>query len=424
MTQQLRLRINLRPHQRELWGQFRRFSCFVCHRRFGKTFLALSRMLAEAMETSRPDWRGYYIAPTYKQAKRIAWDYLKAFTAKIPGAKRNVAELSVELPNGARIMLLGAETYDTLRGLYADRVVLDETALIPSAALTQVILPMLADRQGALLAIGTPAGRVNLFYELLEMARERVLADDPEWSWAIHPVSETGIIGREELARQRRLMTPEEFAQEFECSFNAAIRGAYYAAELERMERENRILPVGWDRGYPVHAAVDLGYSDAMVAIFSQTIANQERLLLARAWQRTSIPEMLEDWRALPFPVASVILPHDAKVRELGSGQTRQEIFASHGLATHLVPNQSIHEGINQVREMLPLAWMDAEGCRMLREAIAAYRADYDEVRRAFATRPLHDWSSHWADALRYLALGRGMVQPWGERPMSNLGAR
>ncbi|MDS9470287.1 hypothetical protein RGQ15_22330, partial [Paracoccus sp. MBLB3053] len=140
------------------------------------------------------------------------------------------------------------------------------------------------------------------------------------------------------------------------------------------------------------------------------------------AWERTSIPEMLEDWRDLPFKVDSVILPHDAEVRELGSGQTRREIFEARGLATYLVPNQSVHEGINQVRELLPKVWMDSEGCKMLREALAAYRADYDEVKRVYHTRPLHDWSSHWADALRYLALGRDMVQPWGARPRPKLG--
>lgn len=416
------LRFKLRPYQDELAGKIRRFSVFVCHRRFGKTYFAIGKMLTESQQTNQPDWRGYYIAPTFKQAKRIAWDYLRRFAMAIPGCKANVSELSVEFPNGSRIQLLGAETYDSLRGLYADRVVLDETALIPSVALTQVILPMLADRKGHLLCLGTPAGRINLFFEILEMARERVNAGDPEWAWAILPNSVTGLIDADELERQARLMSREEYQQEWECSFNAAIRGAYYAAELEKLEAENRILPIVRDRQYPVHVALDLGFSDAMVAIFSQTIGQQERLLMAKAWRHTAIPDMLDEWEKLPFPVGHVILPHDAKVRELGSGLTRREIFEQRGYTVVMAPNQSIHEGINAVREMLPFVWMDAEGCKMLREAIASYRADWDELKRVYHTRPLHDWSSHWADALRYLALGRAMVQPWGARPEGNFG--
>jgi phage terminase large subunit len=285
-----------------------------------------------------------------------------------------------------------------------------------------VLLPMLADRKGHLLALGTPAGRVNLFFEMLEMARERVNAGDPAWSWAVVPNSQTGLVSAAELELQARLMTPEEFQQEWECSFNAAVRGAFYARELERLEQEGRVLPLVRERTHEVHAALDLGYSDAMVAIFSQTVGQQERLLKAQAWRHTSIPEMLDDWEKLAWPVARVILPHDAKVRELGSGMTRREIFEARGYEVVIAPNQGIHEGINAVREMLPYVWMDAEGCAMLREAIAAYRSDYDELKRVHHTKPLHDWSSHWADALRYLALGRGMVQPWGARPKANLG--
>jgi hypothetical protein len=423
-TPDLEVTFKLRRYQLELWRDFRRFSVFVCHRRFGKTFLALAKMVTEALETNRSDWRGFYICPTFKQAKRIAWAYLVRWSSRIPGCKRNVAELSIEFGNGSRIELLGAERYDTLRGLYADRVVLDETALIPSAALTQVILPMLADRQGHLLAIGTPAGRANLFWELLQEAQARQQEGDPEWSWQIHPVSETGVILADELKRQRRLMSDEEYQQEFECSFNAAIRGAYYARELAALEAAGRFAPVPYDRAYPVHVALDLGYSDAMVAIFSQTVGREERILLARGYERTAIPEMLDDWSSLPYRPELVILPHDARVKELGTGLSRQEIFEARGYATAIAPSQSIHEGINAVRELMPMLWLDRAGCAMLREAIAAYRADYDEVRRAFRTKPLHDWSSHWADALRYLALGRGLAQPWGPRGRLNKGGR
>ena len=416
--QTVALRFNFRRYQLAAHRTETRFVVNVWHRRAGKTFYVVAKMLKRALEAelprSAPPWRGYYIAPTYRQAKAIAWDYLRKFAAGIPGVRANESELRIDLPNGPRLQLLGAESYDTLRGRYADDVVLDETALIPGAAWTQVIAPMLADRKGRATFIGTPAGRQNLFFRMWEAAGD----GDRDWSRSMLRWQDTGALDQSEIDMLRRTMSPEEFAQEMECSWNAALRGAYYAREMTELEQQGRITTIRYERSLPVVAALDLGWSDAMVVGFWQQAGTEQRCLLARAYEHSSIADMVHDWRSLPFPVETVVLPHDARVTDLGSGKTRQQTFHDLGCSTVICPNQKIHEGISAVRDLLAHTWFDDAGTQMLREALVAYRSEFDEVRQVHKVTPLHDWSSHWADMVRYYALGRP------DRAWSNSGPR
>jgi hypothetical protein len=408
------VRLNLRPHQLAAHRTEQRFQVNVWHRRAGKTFYSVGKKLVRALQSTRNDYRAFYIAPTFKQAKAVSWDYLKRFAGPIPGTSVNEAELRIDLPGGSRIQLLGAEQFDALRGRYADDLTIDETAMIPTSAWNTVLSPMLADRKGRATFIGTPMGRMNLFFDLYEYAS----GDDDEWGSSLLTYRDTGVLDSREIDRLRRTMRPEEFAQEMECSWNAAIRGAYYAREMSAAEAEGRVTTVRYDRTLPVTAAVDLGWSDAMVVVFHQQAGTEHRILMARAYEQTSIPDMIRDWRTLPFPIDTVVLPHDAKVRELGTGKSRQETFHSLGCSTVLCPSQSIHEGISAVRDFLPNAWFDREGCKTLIEAMLAYRSEFDEVKNVHRLTPVHDWSSHWADAFRYLALGRPHnASGWGERP-------
>lgn len=395
----------LRPHQLAAYQARigRRWAIRVWHRRAGKTFAAVAELLIGALESPRPDHRGFYIGPTFAQAKSIAWDYLKRFTGQIPGCNLNESELRADLPTGGRLQLLGAENYHRLRGIYADDVVLDETALIPSEAWTQVLLPALADRQGRALVQGTPLGRMNLFHDLWEEAQEQ----PDEWASSFLTCNDTDALRPEEIERLRRRMPRAEFEQEMLCSWDAAIKGAFWGEEVARMEAQGRITSIRYDNSLPVVAALDLGWSDAMVVGFWQVAGTEHHCLLAEAYELTSIPDMIARWRELPWKVDQVVLPHDARVSELGTGKTRQEVFHSLGCNTVIAPNLGLHEGIEQARQLLGHVWLDREGCRTLREALSAYRADFVEVRGVYRRQPLHDWSSHWADMLRYYATGR-----------------
>lgn len=406
----VKIRFNMRPHQLEAYRARKRFDVRVWHRRAGKTFSAVSELLIGGLEAGQleapldPPHRGYYVGPTFAQAKSIAWDYLRRFTEAIPGIRQNESELRVDFPgSGARLQLLGAENYNRLRGLYADDIVLDETALVPREAWTQVILPMLADRQGRALVQGTPMGRMNLFFDLWQEAN-----DEPgEWSRSLLRVDETGVLDPAEVARLKRRMSEAEFAQEMLCSWDAALQGSFWGTQMAALEAAGRVTTVRADRALPVFAAVDLGWSDTMVVGFAQMAGTEFRILDCRAYEFTSIPQMVETWRELPFRVQTVVLPHDAKVTELGTGRTRQETFHALGCSTVICPDVGLHEGIEQVRQALEHVWFDREHTRVLREACIGYRSELDSVRGVHRRQPLHSWESHYADMLRYLVVGR-----------------
>ena len=209
-----------RPHPAQLdihklQGKHR-FGVIVAHRRFGKTVCAVNAAINAALHFRKPDGRFAYIAPFYGQAKRVAWDYFKAYSATIKGVRFNESELSITYPNGSVIRLYGADNADSLRGIYLDGVVIDEVADMKPNVWGEVLRPALADRQGWALFIGTPKG-INLFYEIYQ----RALMEDT-WFAKIYRADETNMIRPEELAAAKVEMTESQFAQEFMCDFAAS----------------------------------------------------------------------------------------------------------------------------------------------------------------------------------------------------------
>ena len=230
-----------RPLQAALHSKLKRFNVLVCHRRFGKTVFCINEIIAKAMQNTNKRPQYAYIAPELKQAKNIAWDYLKEYVAPIPGTKINNSELTAELPNGAKIFLLGAENTESIRGFYFDGVVLDEVAQMPKAIWDEVVRPALSDRLGWAIFIGTPKGR-NYFHTLYEGAQRR-----DSWYAECYKASETGIIPYVELCSLREEMTQESYDQEYECSFTAAIKGAYYGKILGDLRLLKKIGTVDHD---------------------------------------------------------------------------------------------------------------------------------------------------------------------------------
>lgn len=402
----INLNVQFRPEQQRLYDERRRFAVRVCHRRFGKTWQAVAELLIEALTTDMKDWRGYYVGPSYKQTKRLAWDYFKAVANVIPGVRINEQELLCDFPNGSRVQLLGAETYDSLRGLYADFAVLDECQLIPSAAYSQVIRPMLADRHGRLVLQGTPSGRRNLLYDLLTYAQK---SDDGNWSHHVMPVSATNIIHPDELRAMQREMSEAEYQQEMHCSFNAAILGAYFAKEIQKASDQGRVTKVRYDSAAPLYVALDLGWSDLMVCNFIQPVGTEHHFIKTMAYVQTKIGDMCADWREkVPHAIDKVVLPHDAKQHNLETGRSREDVFRSLGYDTQITPRVGDkHEGIAATRDLLAHCWFDQDECATLVEALLSYRAEYDDTKRVMKMTPVHDWSSHYADAVQTYALGR-----------------
>ena len=240
-----------RPLQLRFHEERTRFCVMICHRRFGKTVAAVNDLIRQAIRSGRPDWRAVYAAPYHGQAKAVAWDYLRRYAGAVPGTRFTESELRCDFPDGQRIRLLGTDNAHSLRGLYLDDLVLDEPADMAPEVWTKILRPALADRKGRALFIGTPAGTENLLFAMWERAG----GTDAEWSRFRFRASETGYVTPDELAAAARDMSPEEYAQEFECSFAAAIRGAYYAALLDQAEAEGRITELAHDPALPVQTS-------------------------------------------------------------------------------------------------------------------------------------------------------------------------
>ncbi|MEX0809529.1 MAG: terminase family protein [Dongiaceae bacterium] len=400
----IRLPYRPRPLQRALHERMRRFNVLVCHRRFGKTVLCINHLIRAAATCERERPRYAYLAPLYKQAKAAAWDYLKHFSAPIPEIRKHETELRVDLPNGARIALLGADNPDALRGIYLDGVVLDEYAQMSPRAFTEIIRPALADREGWAIFIGTPRGR-NAFYELHRMASDLTERGDPDWQTALYPASATGVLPEAELAAARQVMSEAEYAQEFECSFQAAIVGAYYGDLIAAAERESRIGRVPWEPRLPVHTAWDLGIGDATAIWFCQAVGTEIRLIDYYEASGVGLDHYAKRLGERPYVYGDHFLPHDAAVRELGSGRSRIETLQSLGIRAKIVRNLSLEDGINAARLTLPRCWFDRDKATRGIEALRQYRRDRDLKSGVWRLRPLHDWTSNAADAFRYLAL-------------------
>lgn len=398
------LELVFRPWQKAEHEQRKRFVTRVIHRRAGKSMYSIMELMQAALMTRLDDWRGYYLAPTYKQAKAIAFDMLQRFSRHIPGTDINIAELSVTYFNGSRIELLGAENFNYLRGRYADATVLDECQLIPSMAFDQVISPMLMDRLGWCRFQGTPQGRLNLLFRQYEYGKN---SGDDEWRSSLWRWQDTNVLPRKEVERLRRTMSEAAFQQELECSFNAAMIGAFYSKEMARADKEGRLTRVRYEAELPVIVACDLGYSDLFVATFWQQTGTEHRCIECRAYQHSKIADIVNDWRALPFPITHVVLPHDGEVHELATGKTRKEVFESLGCDVTIAPKLGEHEQIEMVRALLPHSWFDREKCQILIEALNGYRSEFDEVRGVSRVTALHSWESHYAKAVAYYATGR-----------------
>ena len=385
-----------------------RWSCVVAHRRAGKTVSCVNDLIKGALTCGKPDPRFAYIAPHYVQAKDVAWTYVKQYSLHIPGMQINESELRVDYPNGGRLRLYGADNYDRMRGIYLDGVVLDEYADMDPRVWPEVIRPALSDRQGRATFIGTPKGR-NAFWETYTQACER---DD--WFALMLRASETGLIAEAELADARSMMTPEQYAQEYECAFDAAIIGAYFGKEIADAERDGRIGEVAHDPALPTHTAWDLGMGDSTAIWFWQVGPEGVRVIDCYENHGQKLDHYVSEIRARPYAKwGTDFVPHDARIRSLDTGRTRVETLIQLGRRPQIVPDLKLMDGINAVRVSFPRIRVDADKCKFGLEALRQYRTEFDEKAKVFKNNPKHDWTSHYADAFRYMAVAwREMVMP------------
>ncbi|MBV9406674.1 MAG: terminase family protein [Acidobacteriaceae bacterium] len=279
---------SLRRAQAQVFNCPKRFRVLVAGRRFGKTHLALWELLRAAspngtlQATHEDEYRPrrrkkrsstretkpnsdsphrlvWYVAPTYRQAKSIAWERLKSITRPWWLGHPHETDLNIRLRWGSTIGLRGADRYDSLRGQGLDFVVLDEYASMRPECWTEVLRPALSDRQGGALFIGTPQG-FNHFHERFEHAQQ-----DPEWAAFQFTTAEGGNVTPDELVSASRELDERCFRQEFEARFDNLARGlAYYA-----FDRNENVQPVSYQPGEPLIWSLDFNV-DPMCSIVAQ----------------------------------------------------------------------------------------------------------------------------------------------------------
>ena len=378
-----------------------RWSVLVCHRRFGKTVCMINHLLMAALTSKVSNPRYAYIAPTFKQAKSIAWDYIKQFTHKIPGVRFNETELRVDLPNKARITLLGSENCDGLRGIYLDGCVIDEYANVNDRLFPEIIRHALSDRKGFCIFIGTPQGMNNNFYELFQHAKG---ADD--WFYFKAKASETKVVDQDELTKAKEVMGENKFKQEFECDWIANIEGSIYGKTLAKMENQRQISRVPYDPSLPVNTAWDLGVSDHSAIIFFQQLGRSINIIDYHEERGQGMPHFIELVKNKEYIYKDHFAPHDIEVTDFSNGKTRREVAYQLGIRFKVVPKLPLEDGIHATTMTLPRCWIDVDHCKKLIDALRHYHRKYLDKNRMFRSKPVHDWSSHACDALRYMSIG------------------
>lgn len=378
-----------------------RFGVIVCHRRFGKTVLAINHLIRAALTCKLERPRFAYVAPTYAQGKAVAWDYIKHYSRPIPGVSFNESELRADYPNGAQVRIYGADNPDALRGIYLDGVVPDEFGLMQGKVWSEVLRPALADRKGWAMFIGTPNGK-NAFWELRDYA-----ARTEGWFLAEHKASETGILPAEELAAARDTMSADAYAQEFECSFEASVRGAVYAKEMALIHAQGRIKEINYEPLVSVDTAWDLGRGDSTAIWFIQMHNNQARCIDYYEASGEGLGHYVNMLRGKPYTYGRHILPHDVRVVDLSeiTSRSRLEILQGLGVQGEVCPKLSLDDGIEAARMFLKRCWFDEKGARLGVECLQNYRREENTRTGELKSEPIHDWASHGADAFRYAAI-------------------
>ena len=420
LAPQVKIEIDYRPRDyfRPYHERTQRFACIVAHRRAGKTVACIHDLQKLALSNTHPRSLYSYIAPTYSQAKATAFDYLIEAAAPLIrfGAKVNQSELKVDYPNGSTVRLFGADNYHSLRGLRLDGSVLDEYADFDPRAWTQVIRPALSDRRGVATFIGTPRGH-NDFWRIYRDAQ----SNPQEWYTAQFKASELvpvndrnprakdeGFLTSDELEQAKRQMSPEWYAQEYECDFESTNKGAYYGKQMTQAFQDGRIAVVDYDPAHRVITAWDIGGDrDATAIWFVQLIGRQVCLIDYYEATGSDCGPHARYVTDKEYNYSQHFLPHDAGPNRIGIDRSYSDFLGELGLRNITVlPVQIREHGIEAVRLLLPRCYFDSEQCGPGVEALRMYQTEYDEKNRIFKSTPKHDWSSHGADAFRYLAVG------------------
>ena len=380
-------------------------ACVVFHRRAGKDSMSINLLAVLSQLKVGTYW---HALPSFQQGRRVIWDGIdkqgrkivdQAFPPEIVESK-NETQMQVKLKNGSIYQVVGSDNMDALVGTNPIGVVFSEYA-IGSPIPWDYVRPILAENGGVAIFIYTPRGR-NHGWSLYKMAK-----NNPAWYCEKLGVEETGALPLEAVEEERIAGMPEELIQqEYYCSFEAAISGSYYG-DLMRVLWERKSISNFTYETDDVSTSWDLGISDSTAIWF---------------WRmgRDGVPEVIDCYSAHGLPISHYVevikargynyvrhwLPHDAQARSLATGMSIMEQLRDQGIPVAISPRLSLQDGIQAARAVLqqPIR-IHETNCKKGIESMEMYHREYDEVNKTFKQNPFHDWSSHFADAFRYMAL-------------------
>lgn len=434
-----------RPYQLpawEAWEEGIKRSILIWHRRAGKDEISLHKAAVAGIERPANYW---HCLPQYDQARKAIWEAVnphsgrrridEAFPDQICRSKRN-SDMTIEFKTGAIWKVVGSDNPDTLVGASPAGIVFSEWALSNPSA-WGYLAPILAENNGWADFITTPRGRNHAY------AMYRAALNDPAWFAQVLGVTETGAISLEAVEKQRieyHAMYGVDagdalIQQEYFCSFEAAILGAYYGREMSKLEQENRIVrDMDHDEEAVVHTAWDLGLSagDAMSIWFWQATGGSLVVLDFMSGHGYGIEwyanEIDKRFKQRGYKKGIDFVPHDARQRELtssgkdGKAKQRIEVMIECGLKPRIVRNHLVQDGISALRQLLPRAWFDELKCEHGLECLRQYQAEWDDDLKSFKKTPLANWAAHGADAARYMAMAyRELTPPIEKEPSRTL---
>lgn len=403
----------------------------VWPRRHGKDLTCLNILAMRALLDRVGNY--YYFAPTYAQGKKIIWDGKdrtgRPFLSVFPGypntksddpqsviAAMDKREMKIHLTNGSMFQVIGIDDEDSLVGTNPVGCVFSEYSVMRGTKAWDLVRPILAENGGWALFTYTARG-LNHGWRLYELTK-----DDPEWHTEFHTVNTAlhdgqRVITDEDIEKERRSgMTDDLIAQEFYNDFYASNTGAYYSTQMKLAKEEGRIGSVPWQPDLPVHTAWDLGMRDSTAIWFFQTDhAGNVNLIDTYSDTGVGIANYIKVLRQKPYTYGTHFAPHDIKIKEFGNGKSRLSTALSLGLRFNVVAKLLVQDGIDAARAVLPRCRFDEKKCFKGLEALRQYRKKETgmtdlEGRAIFSNEPEHDWSSHYADAFRYLAVAIDQV--------------
>lgn len=422
-----------RKYQRKAWCYLQnggKHAELIWHRRSGKDELSLHYAATAAFRRKASYW---HMLPQAAQARKAIWKAINPHTGirRIDEAfpkqirkSTNDTEMFIEFLNGSTWQVVGSDNYNSLVGAPPAGVVYSEWALAnPSAK--AYLRPIIAENDGWQIFITTPRGKNHAF------STYNAAKGNPDAFSQILTVGQTGILTPERLEIERQGYIDdfgEEqgdplFRQEWWCDFNAAILGAIYGSAMAKAEKEGRITSVPYDSKYPVYTAWDIGKTDDTSIWFFQVKENGIFIIDFHTGNGVDVDFYVNLLRGKPFPIDTLYLPHDAAAKRLGMGRTVEEQFNDAGFKTWIIAQQSVQDGIQAARKTMKQCYWDAEKCEVGIEALKMYRREWDDDKKCFREKPLHDWSSNPADAFRYLGTAwRDIPKPAPKTsPMENI---